>query len=77
MHDIRKPLQGLRPVRGGDDNSTLSQNENYSNIPAAVIEKLENETRGINFGVVSLIVSIRDFHRTYRIEKTVSVLTGV
>jgi len=66
-----KTPQGGRPIRG-DDTSTIPQ---ISNIPEAVIEKLEREIQGVVFGGVSLIVNIRDGRLTYRIEKTVSILT--
>ena len=43
-------------------------------IPQTVIDKLEYEIQGIIFGGVSLIISIRDGHPTYRIEKTISII---
>jgi hypothetical protein len=58
-----KAPYGGGPIRGG-------------NIPPAVIERLEREIQGVDFGGVSLIVSVRDGHPTYRIEKTISVMTG-
>ncbi|MDR0456397.1 MAG: hypothetical protein LBH20_06915 [Treponema sp.] len=44
------------------------------NIPQSVIERLEQEIRGIDHGGVSLVVNIRDRHLTFRIEKTVSIV---
>jgi len=69
-----KPHQGGEPVRGGDV-STVSQNNFNGNIPLFVIEKLEREIQGVNFGGVSLIVAIRDGRLSFRIEKTVSIIT--
>lgn len=46
-------------------------------IPATVIERLEREIQGVDFGGVSLIIAIRDSYPTFRIEKTVSIMSGV
>jgi hypothetical protein len=69
-----KPLQG-GPVRGGDTPIIAKQGYN-GNIPPAVIERFEREIRGLDFGGVSLVVTVRDGHPAYRIEKTVSIVTG-
>jgi hypothetical protein len=42
-----------------------------------VVERLEREIQGVDFGGVSLIINIRDGRATYRIEKTISVMTGI
>ena len=68
---MEKPLQG-EPIRGGD-NPTVSHKKSNSNIPLAVIKKLEDEMQGIDFGGVSLIILFRDGYPTFRIEKTISV----
>jgi hypothetical protein len=52
-------------------------NDSPITIPPTVINRLEREIQGIDFGGVSLIITIRDSHPTFRIEKTVSVMTGV
>jgi hypothetical protein len=69
-----KPLQG-EPLRGGDTPIIAKKGSN-GNIPPTVIERLEREICGLEFGGVSLIVAVRDGHRTYRIEKTISVMSG-
>jgi hypothetical protein len=46
-------------------------------IPTAVINRLEQELQDIDFGGVSLVVTVRDGHPTFRIEKTVSIMAGV
>jgi hypothetical protein len=71
----KRPHQG-EPLRGGD--TPIIAKQGYSgNIPTTVIQCLEHEIQGVDFGGVSLIVSVRDGHPTYRIEKTISVMTGV
>ena len=70
------PHRGGRPVRGNDDTSTIAQLHKTGNIPPVVIEKLEQEIRGVEHGGVSLIVNIRNGHPTFRIEKTISIMTG-
>jgi len=74
MPKEKTPLGG-RPIRGGNT-SVITQTFNNINIPKTVIEKLEQELQGIDFGGVSLIINIRDSHPTYRIEKTVSIMTA-
>jgi hypothetical protein len=70
-----KPHHGGRPIRGGDTFS-ITEKEFSGNIPQTAIDRLEREIQNVNFGSVSLIVSIRDKHPTFRIEKTVSIITG-
>jgi hypothetical protein len=70
-----KPHHGGGPVQGSDKPIIAKQGYN-GNIPATVIERLEREMQGVAFGGVSLIVSVRDGFPTYRIKKTVSVMTG-
>ena len=72
MPENKKPLQG-EPVRG--DVSILQASCN-DNIPDSVIQALRREMQGVSFGGVSLIISIRDGHATFRVEKTISLLTG-
>ena len=68
------PLQG-EPIQGSDKPIITKPGEN-SKVPQAVIDKLEDEIQGVAFGGVSLIVAIRDGHRSYRIEKLISIMTG-
>ena len=75
MPEKEKSPQGVRPIRD-NDTSTISQTRHNGHIPQAVIEKLEREIQGVEFGGVSLIIAIRDGRPTFRIEKTVSILTG-
>ena len=72
----KNPHQSGELIRGGDNPIIAKPSEN-SNIPISVIKKLEDEIQGVDFGGVSLVIAIRDSHRTYRIEKTVSIITGV
>ena len=69
------PLQGGKPIQGSDTLNITKKNNN-SNIPADVIQRLEYEVDGVDFGGVSLIVSIRDGYPAFRIEKTISILPG-
>jgi hypothetical protein len=71
-----KPLQGHGPIRG-NDTLIMAEKSDGANIPATVITRLEQEIQGVEFGGVSLIITIRDGHPTFRIEKTVSIMTGV
>jgi len=72
-----KTPQGGQPIRGNSNhNLRVTEKSVISNIPAAVIEQLEQEIHGVNFGGVSLIVTIRDGHPSFRIEKTISIMTG-
>jgi len=64
-----------KSLRGSHTSSMAKQGYN-GNIPPAVIERLEREIRDIDFGGVSLIIAIRDGHPTFRMEKTVSIMTG-
>jgi hypothetical protein len=75
MPEKEKAPHGGGPIRGNDTPIIAKQNSK-SNIPPTVIERLEREIYGLEFGGVSLIVAVRDGHRTYRIEKTISVMTG-
>ena len=71
---MKKPLQD-KSLRGRD--TPIIAKQGYcGNIPPAVIERLEQEIQGVDFGGVSLVVAIRDGHPTFRIEKTISVMTG-
>ena len=67
--------QGVRPIRDSDT-STVTQIGYIGNIPTTVLEMLEHEIRGVEHGGVSLIVNIRNGHPTFRIEKTISIMTG-
>jgi hypothetical protein len=71
----KKPLHGGGPIQGGGTPIIAKKGYN-GNIPPTIIERLEREIQGVDFGGVSLIVSVRDGHPTYRIEKTISVMTG-
>ena len=75
MPEKEKPLQG-EPLRGSDT-PTIAERTTKNKIPQVVIERLEREICGLEFGGVSLIVAVRDGHPTFRIEKTISVMTGV
>jgi hypothetical protein len=77
MPEKEKAPRGGGPVRGGDTTSIIANHGYSGNIPAMVIERLEREISGLDFGGVSLIINLRDGHPTYRIEKTISVMTGV
>ena len=73
-----KPPQDGRSLRGKNgDNTTVPQTAYNGKIPAAVILRLEREMWGLEFGGVSLIITFRDGHPTFRIEKTVSIMSGV
>ena len=76
MPEKKEPLHGGGPIQGGD---TLKITEiGYcGNIPATVISRLEREMQGLEFGGVSLTVAFRNGHPTFRIEKTVSIMSGV
>ena len=71
-----KPHQSQGLIWGGDT-PTIPQDTYSSKIPAEIIGRLEQEVQGIDFGGVSLIVTVRDGRKNYRIEKTVSMLTGI
>ena len=75
MPEKEKSPQGVRPIRD-NDTPTISQTRRNGHIPQAAIEKFEQEIRGVEHGSVSLIVNIRDGRPSFRIEKTVSFLTG-
>ena len=53
---------------------TNKNSSESSKIPKSVIDKLEEEMRGVNFGKISLIVAIRDGRSNYRVEKNVSIV---
>ena len=73
---MKKPHQGGEPVRGCNIISTVSHETLNNKLPLAVINKLEEEMRDINFGGVSLIIAFRDGLPTFRIEKTISMMTA-
>ena len=75
MPEKEKPLQG-KPIRGSDT-PIITKQEYNGYIPLAVIKRLKSEIQGVDFGGVSLIISVRDGHPTFRIEKTVSIMIGV
>jgi len=70
-----KAPQGGEPIRGGDT-PIIAEKGRGGKIPQAVIDVLENEICGVGFGGVSLVVNVRDGHPTFRIEKTISIMTG-
>ena len=62
---------------GTVDNLTITEQKPCVKIPPAVIELLEREIQGVDFGGVSLIIAVRGGHLNYRIEKTISFLAKV
>ena len=58
------------------DKDTITEKGFASNIPPNVIAHLEREIQDVVFGSVSLIVAIRNGQPSFRIEKTVSLMTG-
>jgi hypothetical protein len=76
MPEKEKAPHGGGPIRGGSTPPIIASNGYNGNIPTTVIERLEREMQGVGFGGVSLIVTIRDGHPAFRIEKTVSIMTG-
>jgi len=75
MPEKQKPLRG-ETLRGGE-NLTITETGGDCNIPATVISRLEHEIQGVEFGGVSLIITIRNGHPTFRIEKTLSFMAGI
>jgi len=73
--DEATKITGLPPI-GCSNVPIVTQGNKISCIPPTVIKRLEHEIRGIDFGGVSLIITVRDGHFNFRIEKTVSILTG-
>lgn len=71
---MKKPLHA--ETFWGNDIPAITQANGIFSIPSAVLQRLEHEIRGIDFGGVSLIIVIRDGHPTFRIEKTVSIMAG-
>ena len=71
---MKKPHQE-NSIRGSD-NPIVSQEAYNGNISQAVINKLEQEMQGIDFGGVSLIITFRNGYPTFRIEKTISMMTA-
>ena len=77
MPEKKEPLQGGRPVRGSLSDKDSITNEAFAGkIPPAVIAHLEREISDVVFGGVSLIVAIRNGQPSFRIEKTISLMTG-
>ena len=75
MPEKEKPSCDRGLIKNGYDESIISQLKLKRNIPAAVIKRLEHELHGIKFGGISLIISVRDGRPTFRIEKTISIMT--
>jgi len=71
-----KPLQG-ESIRGRGESLTVTKTGCNCNIPEAIISRLGYEMQGVEFGGVSLIITIRDGHPTFRIEKTLSFMAGI
>jgi len=71
----KRPLRG-ETLRGIGDVLIVAETSNKFNIPAAVLLKLEHEMQGVEFGGVSLIITIRDGRPAFRIEKTLSFMAS-
>jgi len=72
MLEKKKPLRG-ETLRGGEA-LKLTETMGNCNIPATVLSKLEHEMQDVEFGGISLIITIRDGRPTFRIEKTLSFM---
>ncbi|MDR0473455.1 MAG: hypothetical protein LBH43_07285 [Treponema sp.] len=77
MSEKEKAPQSGELIRGANaDNLTIAKKGYTGKIPPAVIAHLEREILDVVFGGVSLIVAIRNGQPSFRIEKTVSLMTG-
>jgi len=72
MSEKQRHLRG-ETLRGGEA-FKLPKIKGNCNIPATVLSKLEHEMQDVEFGGVSLIITIRDGRPTFRIEKILSFM---
>ena len=73
----KKALRSGELLRGSlSDKDSITEKAFAGKVPPAVIAHLEREILDVVFGGVSLIVAIRNGQPSFRIEKTVSLMTG-
>jgi len=73
----KKALRSGELLRGPlSDKDSIDDKAFTGKIPPAIIAHLEHEMLDVVFGGVSLIVAIRNGKPSFRIEKTVSLMTG-
>ncbi|MCL1812978.1 MAG: hypothetical protein FWG29_05600 [Treponema sp.] len=77
MPEKKGPVSG-KLIRGRDaDKPIIADLTLDGNVPVSVVQMLENEIKDIDHGGVSLIITIRDGHLSYRIEKTISLMPRI
>jgi len=70
---MKLQASSVKPIRGDDAATSLQKN---CQIPMDIISRLEHEIEDVEFGGISLIISIRNRRPSFRIEKTLSFIAG-